>query len=108
MDTLDPRASRKCGKYSNQSNVSDEVCHVKKRSNKEFRMSMVHWSNLQYLELVLSTWKIAGTCTAESMLQLRYSTSVLDTTLRISETRRMRVLRMKSEWLIVDTGTVSL
>ncbi len=32
MDTLDPRAGRKCGKYSNQSNVLDAMCQVKERS----------------------------------------------------------------------------
>ena len=28
VDTLDPRAGRKCGKYSNQSNMSDAVWQV--------------------------------------------------------------------------------
>jgi hypothetical protein len=32
VDTLDPRAGGKCGKYSNRSNGSDAVRQVKNRS----------------------------------------------------------------------------
>jgi hypothetical protein len=44
VDTIDPRAGRKCGEYSNRSNVSDSVCQVKNRSK---------YGRLQYYAIVL-------------------------------------------------------